>query len=78
MVEVVDFLVVVLAGVFERDLVVDLAVVVRLAAVLDAVVDLLDVFGVDFVVLRGVALGAGSVAIASIRGAGFFGIAART
>lgn len=78
---VVDFFVVVLAGVLLAGLVVDLAavvLVVRLDAVLEVVLDLLAVLGAALLVsVRDEAV-AGSVAIASSRGADFFGIAART
>jgi hypothetical protein len=76
---VVDLLLVDFAGLFALDLVVDFAVV-RLLAVFAVDADLVPVRGADFAaVVRDAVLGAGSVvAIASMRGAGFFGIAART
>ena len=85
----VDFLVVDFMGLFELDLVDALAVVVvRLVVGFAVAVDLLAILGADFAAADFPAsrvtlpasrpFGAGSVAIASIRGAGFFGIAART
>jgi hypothetical protein len=79
LVVVVDFLPVDFAGVLELDFVVLLTAVVRLLLVVLATVDLLVVFGADLAAAVGEpAFGSGSVANASIRGAGFLGIAART
>jgi len=76
---VVDFLLVDFAGVFELDFVVLLTAVIRLPPVVLAAADLLVVFGADLPAAVGeTAFGSGSVAIASIRGAVFLGIAART
>jgi hypothetical protein len=78
-VAVVDFFAVDLAGVFALDFVVPLTAVVRLVAVLAVAVDLLVVRGADLLEPAAEAVfGSGSVAIASMRGAGFFGLAART